>query len=811
MIRIEKLSKSYGRRRNANQVLRNIDLTLPDTGFVCILGPSGCGKTSLLNAVGGLDAFDHGIISTENVSTDRYGKALFEAERNRSFGYIFQNYYLLSDHSVGYNVYLGLHSLELSHDEKLQRVEEALRAVEMERYFCRNVAELSGGQQQRVAIARALARRPRVIFADEPTGNLDEANTMNICSLLRKISKTSLVVMVTHEERIARFFADRIISLEDGVISADSDSFQRGSLTDSGTLYTGDYAETILESSGIRVRFYQQEGSGDVDISILALQDRIVIKLSDGRTVSCGQPKEQPVVVSGQRPHITLEELEQEHLDWQADEEIPAKAGKGLRFRDMFRQAWQMTRQKGMRNLGTRMFLIVLTVLTALTAVDLITLLTVDPRDYVTTHSQVLEVSLERGSGAESAALGFQSLGDQFKSYLSECGQEYHYAPVITGNASVSGSTILQTNDLSVTFSDFTYTPLDYLEESSLILGRMPENQTEIVVDRWVLDEVLAQDGVAQNGITGIDYFLNKQVSYSKQSFSPVIVGICDSGEPAVYLMDATFANLGAGGTPVATLSSLQKAYPGVYDDLELEESTCMVLPANAGSRYNNMLYANYTVGTMLKFQIVKILDETTFYAGFIIADDELQSVLYSMSPQRFYIFCENKEEMTAYLQSIPEKMGNAVTVSVKDSYSETMEEYRQSSQLRADARTIVTATVMVLCAVMLYLLRRAQVLDRIGMLSVYRLLGISRRKTTGIFCMESLLGGFCVITPTVIAVWIVVKVLELFEVLKLVFPWQAGLLVVAVIALFHLLVTLLPLCRLLRLPPAQLAAKYDF
>ena len=217
MIRVEHLNKTYERARAGDRrVLKDISFTLPDKGFVCILGPSGCGKTSLLNAVGGLDRFDNGTITAGDTTVSRYGTGAYEDKRNRNFGYIFQNYYLLDEHTVGYNIYLGLHSLELSHREKIARIRSALKAVEMDRYIHRRVCDLSGGQQQRVAIARALARRPRVIFADEPTGNLDEANTMNICTLLRKASRDSLVIMVTHEERIANFFADRIIRLDHG-------------------------------------------------------------------------------------------------------------------------------------------------------------------------------------------------------------------------------------------------------------------------------------------------------------------------------------------------------------------------------------------------------------------------------------------------------------------------------------------------------------------------------------------------------------------------------------------------------------------
>ena len=816
MIEIKNLKKTYDRhRRHANTVLHDVTLTLPDTGFVCILGPSGCGKTSLLNAIGGLDAFDSGTITTGSVSTNRYGTALFEAERNRSFGYIFQNYYLLSEHSVGYNVYLGLHSLKLSHDEKLRRVEDALKAVEMERYFHRNVGELSGGQQQRVAIARALARKPRIIFADEPTGNLDEANTRNICTLLRKISKTSLVVMVTHEERIARFFADRIITLDAGRISGDTDTFQRGSLSDARQLYTGDYTETSLISDGVKIRCFREEGCPEIEVSILALKDRIIIKLADDRAVTCGRPEDQPTIVDGSRPQITLEELDQEESgpQWDPSENVTSRAGQGIRFRDMLTEALHMSRGRGKRNLGTRIFLLVLTLLTALSVADIVTLSTIDPRDFIVTHSQMLEVDLERGPGAALTTLGMMSLGDEFKSYLLSSGLEFLYVPSAAGVTTVSGSTIRQTNDLAVTLKGYRFVPISFLSEEQLIMGRMPERGDEIVIDRWVLDAALSEDGVAQNGITGIDYFLNKTLKVTNQSFEPTIVGISDSAEAAVYIPPESFAALGINGTPVATLSELQREYPGVYDDITLAEDQCLVLPANAGVTYRNMIYAKFNTGSRRSYTIVGVVEEKDFYAKIVVSDEQIANILYAMSPQKFYIFCEDKAAMTEYLQSIPGKMGNSVSVTVTDAYAEAMGAYQQASQLRLDGRTIVTATVMLLSMVMLYLLRRAQVYDRIGMLSVYRLLGIPARKAVGIFCIESAIGTLVTAAPTAVAVWAVLALLEKIPELdfSMRLPWQAAVLVYCGIVCFHLLVTVLPLIRLMRRPPAQLAAKFDF
>ncbi len=810
MIKISNLNKTYDRnRRHANKVLHDVSLTLPDTGFVCILGPSGCGKSSLLNTISGLDDFDSGSVATENVSIDKYGTDLFEAERNRSFGYIFQNYYLLPEHSVGYNVYLGLHSLDLSHDEKLERVENALRAVDMERYFSRNVGELSGGQQQRVAIARALARRPRVIFADEPTGNLDETNTRNICTLLRKISKTSLVIMVTHEENIARFFADRIIRLDGGRIISDSSAFERGVLSDTNTLYTADYKETVLEDNGVRVQYYSEDGCNGVDMTVLALRDRIIIKLGDDRTVTCTQPDEQPTVVYGERPKLTLEQLDQDKTEWSTEKSTEDRAGKGIRIRDMLAEAVHLSRSKKLRDLGSRLFLLLLTALTALSTADIIALSEVDPRDFITTHSQVLTVNLERGAEAEMTTLGIQPLAMEYKGYLAECGQDYAYAPEIPFSAEVSGSVISQIDELTVSLRYFSYTPISYLSEKDMILGRMPQNSTEIVVDRWVLDSIMAQDGVAQNGITGIDYFLGKQVSYKKQSYSPTIVGICDSNEAAVYLHDEAFSALSTGKTCVASLSSLQKAYPGVYDHVVLGGNECMVLPENAGVEYYERLGGSYLTGDNLIYDIVQIVEESDFYADFVVADEQVEKILLSTSSHKFYVFCEDKTAMKKYLESIPSMMGDTVSVTVTDNYSNKLAAYKRASQLRMDARTIVTATVMALSMVMLYLLRRSQILGHVGMVAVYRLLGVSKGKITGIFCMESLTATLPIAALTLAAIWVLQWIP--FIGLDLHLPFSAAVLVYLGIVLFHMLVTIIPLRRLLNTPPAQLAVKFDF
>ena len=195
MIEIQHLEKYYNKgKKQEVHVLQDINLTFDSTGLVCILGESGSGKTTLLNAIGGLDDFSGGSIQVENARLTGYDPKQIEDLRNNHFGYIFQNYYLLSDYSVEYNIGLALSRYDLSEDEKNQRIDQVLAMLDMSKYKHKLVSKLSGGQQQRISIARAVVKTPNIILADEPTGNLDEENTLRTMSILKNLSKDCLVL-----------------------------------------------------------------------------------------------------------------------------------------------------------------------------------------------------------------------------------------------------------------------------------------------------------------------------------------------------------------------------------------------------------------------------------------------------------------------------------------------------------------------------------------------------------------------------------------------------------------------------------------
>lgn len=220
MIELKGLYKTYVPNKDTQvHALQDINLTFADSGLVFLLGKSGSGKTTLLNMLGGLDKPTKGEIRVDGKELDLHKEKQINSYRNNQVGFIFQNYGLLEDLTVKSNLKIALDMQHVhAKDERMQKI---LQTVGLGSCLYRKVSQLSGGQKQRVAIARALIKDSRIILADEPTGNLDERNSKEIFELLQEIAKTRLVIVVTHSQKFAQMYAQRIITLKDGCVAAD--------------------------------------------------------------------------------------------------------------------------------------------------------------------------------------------------------------------------------------------------------------------------------------------------------------------------------------------------------------------------------------------------------------------------------------------------------------------------------------------------------------------------------------------------------------------------------------------------------------
>ncbi len=223
MLQLDHIVKVYGTQGGEVHALRDVSLNFRRSEFVSILGPSGCGKTTLLNIIGGLDHYTSGDLVINGRSTREYRDADWDAYRNHSIGFVFQNYNLIPHQTVLSNVELALTLSGVSPAERRTRAEEALRRVGLGDQLHKKPNQMSGGQMQRVAIARALVNDPEILLADEPTGALDSATSVQIMEILKEISRDRLIIMVTHNPELAEQYSTRIIRLLDGQVTGDSD------------------------------------------------------------------------------------------------------------------------------------------------------------------------------------------------------------------------------------------------------------------------------------------------------------------------------------------------------------------------------------------------------------------------------------------------------------------------------------------------------------------------------------------------------------------------------------------------------------
>ena len=238
MLEIKNLKKVYKPKKGVPVVaLDDVSIKFPETGMVFLLGKSGSGKSTLLNLLGGLDKYDCGEIIIKGVSSKKFRQRHFDSYRNTYVGFIFQEYNILNEFTVGANIALAIELQGRKATDK--ELNDILAEVDLEGYGARRPNELSGGQKQRVAIARALVKNPKIIMADEPSGALDSVTGKQVFDTLKKLSKDKLVIVVSHDRDFATQYADRIIELADGRVISDIALAENNGVAENGIPFDG--------------------------------------------------------------------------------------------------------------------------------------------------------------------------------------------------------------------------------------------------------------------------------------------------------------------------------------------------------------------------------------------------------------------------------------------------------------------------------------------------------------------------------------------------------------------------------------------
>ncbi|MDB9769906.1 ABC transporter ATP-binding protein [Gammaproteobacteria bacterium] len=222
MISVEGVTKHYALGTQTVEALRGVSFDIKKGEFIAIMGPSGSGKSTLMNIIGCLDIPTHGTYLLNNQEVSSLDDDALAGIRNKEIGFVFQNFHLLARNSALDNVMLPLKYAGVEKADQITRAKAALSEVGLEDRMDHQPSELSGGQQQRVAIARALVNNPSILFADEPTGNLDSQTGHDVMQLFHNLhDQGQTIILITHENEVAAE-AQRIIFIKDGLIESDT-------------------------------------------------------------------------------------------------------------------------------------------------------------------------------------------------------------------------------------------------------------------------------------------------------------------------------------------------------------------------------------------------------------------------------------------------------------------------------------------------------------------------------------------------------------------------------------------------------------
>ena len=541
MLKIKNLDKNYGRKRhNAVHAVNNISLELPDRGMVAIFGKSGCGKTTLLNMVGGLDKANSGYIELDG---DRITPDSSDV-RNINIGYIFQNYNLQKNKTVYENVASSLRLCGIEDECEIdRRVMAALCSVEMEKYKNRSPDALSGGQQQRVAIARAIVKNPRLILADEPTGNLDEQNTLMVMDLLRAIAKEHLVLLVTHEESLVDLYCDKVIEIVDGKVKSERENVGASGYTgkSGNDVYLGDMQSLTADGEGMKLTFYGEESQKPQSITLISHKGTLYIKADTTQKLKLVDSSAEIKIHNGK--YEDAEKREPKELD--ASLKTPLEYGKTGRmynfkgavvsgFRNNFGK-----KKKGKKFLFACLFMLAVIVVFMTAA-------------FGVCIKNVKEIKLKYHSDivlASGSALNEENIsklyadGDiTFSKYMYQANLYntgmLHYQFRI-GNF----ETFL--NDYNMFFSASAFTmPIGELKGGDIVVGTNKiESDTQIVITSALADELLKSSGVDYiKEYKDLLYTAGSDTGWTSRSAFYTVVGIVEGNDAIVYKSDYEYA-----------------------------------------------------------------------------------------------------------------------------------------------------------------------------------------------------------------------------------------------------------------------------
>lgn len=803
MLEIKNANKYFNKhKKNQVHAINNTSITLEDNGLVALLGPSGCGKTTLLNTIGGLDKLNKGSIYINGKKISSKNSHKVDKIRNLNVGYIFQDYKLIEDLNVYDNVAIVLKMIGIKDKVEIQkRVEYVLDKVGMLRYKKRPASMLSGGERQRVGIARAIVKDPNIILADEPTGNLDSKNSLEIMKIIRSIAKDRLVILVTHEQDLAKFYATRIIEIQDGKVINDYKNEHKEELDYrlDNTFYLKDFEnhdKVTDEDYDIQIYSNNKE---KVKLDIVVTDGNVYIRSNTQDKIEVIDDNSSIELIDAHYKTIAKEEIDKYKFDFDKiiDKNIKKKYTSIFNpisfIINGFRKVFDYSFLKKMLLIGfflSGMFLMY--AVSSITAT-----LTIKDSDFVSINKEYLTITQKNVKV------------DDYLSYEKMDSIDY----ILPGSSQVIFNlpyneyyqTTRITDELKGSLSS-----ISLIEDTDLIYGRMPKDKYEIIVDKFTIEKMFSSNYAKMAGITQISDMLDRKVTIENmQEFT--IVGIVDKGSPSIYTDESLFINIIANTRSAEDNTNESNSlidYTLYQDKIELKKGNLptkdyeIIVPiTNQDSMKLNSEINDKVNETKLK--VVGYYDSKDNYNYYFTNNNTIKYQVISTTADM--TIKPNNKEVT--INELRNKKLN-----IQDSYDLSKKNYKESIKESTNSSLLVAGVILVISLVEIFLMVRSSFLSRVKEIGIYRAIGVKKIDIYKMFFGEIFAITTLASIPGVILMSYILKTLSSIKYLSSYFiitPYGV-LITILFVYLFNIIIGLLPVFNTIRKRPAQILSRYD-
>lgn len=809
MIRLEHVNKYFNKgKKNEIHVINDLNLKLNNNGLVCLLGPSGCGKTTILNAVGGLDKVRNGKIYIDDERITKRSIKKIDKIRNLKVGYIFQDYKLIDNLSVFDNVALVLKMIGIKDkDEIKKRVDYVLETLNIYRYRYRLASMLSGGERQRVAIARAIVKDPDIILADEPTGNLDSKNSLEIMNIIKCISKKRLVILVTHEVNLAKFYADRIIELEDGKVIKDYENQTKDFLD--YRLENNIYLKDIKYHNDFNDKLNKIDVYNDnnnLDITLVVKNGNIYIKSNSNEKIEVIDSNSNVNLIDDHYKKIDYDEVNKYEFNFDKviKNNFKKKYSSICNLKSMitsgFKKISNYSPIKKFLLLGymaASMFIL-------FSIARMASAFVINDEDFVKSNNNYVSVAV--GKIDEK----------KYNDILSISGIKYAVIGDSLVSFKITYNTLLQNYDVSDLLVG-SISGLSLISDKDLIYGEMPKNDYEAVVDIMSAKTLFNSENHAKSaGLESEKDLIGMNISVNNvKDFK--IVGITNLKSPSIYIKERLIVD-------VVNNTSYQSSNEDYYFPVADKKSNYAnyetydyTLKKGRVPSGDYEVLVNYDLKDLYELNKnidTKINGKKLKVVGYYVTKNNDNNILIVNSKMITYTLFDNNSTMTLatdnkdeLVSKLQEKDYNAI-----NSYDKNRNDYIKENKASVNSIIVFTSVILAISLIEIYLMIRSSFLSRIKEVGIYRAIGVKKSDIYKMFASEIMAINLTATLGGIILMGAILYNVSKMKVLGSMVVLNGTTLGLALLISFgfNLIMGLIPVYRVVRKRPSEILARHD-